>query len=105
MVGMTIQHTVVFRLTHPRGTDAEMEFLETANRVLAAITGVRDFTIQRQVSAKSDMDWQFAMTFASVEAYDAYNEHPDHVEFVQTRWAREVVAFQEYDFTARSLDA
>ena len=95
---MAIQHTVVFRLVHAPGSEAEQEFLATGRRTLSAIPGVQDFTINAQVSAKSDMSWQFSMIFASRAEYDAYDAHPDHRGFVAERWEREVAAFQEYDF-------
>jgi hypothetical protein len=96
-----IQHTVVFRLTHPAGSPAEIDFLDTAQTTLSAIPGVTGFTIARQVSPKSDLAWQFSMDFADQAAYDGYNAHPDHVGFVERRWQTEVAAFQEYDFTGR----
>jgi hypothetical protein len=98
---MTIQHTVVFRLSHAPGSPGEAGFLDTAEATLAGIPGVTDFIVKRQVSAKSDLDWQFSMAFADQAAYDAYNMHPDHLGFVAGRWVPEVVAFQEYDFTLR----
>lgn len=97
---MTIQHTVVFHLVHPAESEEERDFLATARRELTSIPGVEEFTIQRQVSSKSDLTWQFSMDFASQEIYDAYNEHPVHVAFVRERWVPEVAAFQEYDFVA-----
>ena len=97
---MSIEHTVVFRLAHPAGSPAESDFLTAARSALTEIPGVEDFTVNRQVSPKSDLAWQFSMRFADQAAYDAYNAHPAHVEFVATRWQTEVVAFQEYDFTA-----
>jgi len=96
---MSIEHTVVFRLDHPAGSAAESDFLTAARSALTGIPGVEDFTINRQVSPKSDLAWQFSMRFADQATYDAYNVHPAHVEFVATRWQTEVVAFQEYDFT------
>ena len=50
-------------------------------------------------SPKSALTHQFSMRFADQAAYDAYNGHPAHVDFVATRWAHEVAEFQEYDFT------
>lgn len=97
---MSIEHTVVFRLAHPAGSADEAGFLDAARSALTGIPGVADFTVKRQVSPKSDLTWQFAMRFADQAAYDAYNAHPVHVEFVATRWQNEVVAFQEYDFTS-----
>jgi len=97
---VSIEHTVVFRLTHPADSPDESDFLATARSTLTAIPGVEDFTVKRQVSTKSDLAWQFSMRFADQATYDAYNAHPAHVEFVATRWQTEVAAFQEYDFTA-----
>ena len=50
------------------------------------------------MSPKSDLTWQFSMRFADGAAYDGYDAHPDHRDFVATRWSTEVAAFQEYDF-------
>lgn len=97
----SIQHTVVFRLAHPAGSDAEAAFLADARTALTSIPGVAQFCISEQVSEKSDLRFQFSMVFADDAAYRAYNEHPAHVGFVQTRWVPEVAAFQEYDFTLR----
>jgi hypothetical protein len=98
---MTIQHTVVFRLVHGPGSSAEAEFLDTARATLTAIAGVSEFSINQQISPKSELDWQFSMFFADQAAYDAYNVDPAHVRFVETRWRVEVDAFQEYDFVAQ----
>jgi len=40
------------------------------------------------------------MEFADRAAYDGYNEHPDHVRFVQERWLAEVADFLEVDYEA-----
>ena len=94
-----IRHTVVFTLRHAAGSDAESAFLADGRKTLTSIPGVQDFTILRQTSAKSDLDFQFAMTFADAAAYEAYDAHPTHVAFVEGRWIPEVARFQEYDFT------
>lgn len=95
---MSVQHTVVFALSHEVGSDLEQDFLDSGRRILSAIPGVQGFTVNRQVSAKSDLTWQFSMVFASQQEYDAYDAHPHHREFVATRWQHEVARFQEYDF-------
>ena len=41
------------------------------------------------------------MVFPDQAAYDAYNTHPVHIDFVETRWVPHVSSFQEYDFIAR----
>lgn len=96
-----IRHTVTFSLVHDADSDAERDFLDTAARELASIPGVTDFTISRQVSAKSPLRFHFAMGFADQAAYDAYDIHPTHVGFVEGRWVPEVSDFQELDFVAR----
>ncbi|WP_345762773.1 Dabb family protein [Diaminobutyricibacter sp. McL0608] len=93
-----IRHTVVFRLRHAAGSAEESDFIRTASVVLPGIPGVQEFAVSRQVSPKSTAAFQFAMTFASQADYDAYNAHPDHRQFVATRWDYEVDSFQEYDF-------
>ncbi|GAB3597481.1 Dabb family protein [Microbacterium tumbae] len=93
-----IQHTVNFRLIHPKGSDGESAFLADARHILTSIPGVEDFRVNAQVSAKSDLAFQFAMGFADQGAYDAYDGHPLHVAFVAERWVPEVAAFQEYDY-------
>ena len=97
-VAMSIEHTVVFRIAHAQGSNEEAVFLAHARTELAGIPGVDEFTINRQVSPKSDLDLQFSMRFVDDDAYQAYNQHPIHVAFVEQRWTSEVVEFQEYDF-------
>ena len=93
-----IRHTVVFRLKHPAGSEAEAAFLADS-RVLAAIPGVEAFEQLRQVSAKNDYAFGFSMEFEDEAAYRSYDQHPDHVAFVRERWVPEVEAFLEIDYT------
>ncbi|MET0672618.1 MAG: Dabb family protein [Microbacterium pygmaeum] len=93
-----IRHTVVFSLHHPSGSAQEAAFLAEGRDLLTSIPGVYEFTVQRQVSPKSDLDFQFAMTFSDSAAFAAYDSHPIHVGFVRDRWVPEVAVFQEYDF-------
>lgn len=93
-----IRHTVAFSLRHDAGSPEERAFLDDGQRRLTAIPGVLDFEVARQVSPKSTYRFQFAMTFADTVAYEAYNAHPDHVAFVEQRWAEEVTEFEELDF-------
>ena len=93
-----IRHTVVFTLRHLKGSPEEAAFLEDA-LVLAAIPGVENFERLRQVSAKNEYRFGFSMEFADEAAYLAYNDHPDHVAFVESRWVPEVADFLEIDYT------
>ena len=92
-----IRHTVVFTLSHPEGSPAEAEFLATAG-ALAAIPGVEAFQVLRETSPKNAYRFGISMEFAGPEAYTAYNEHPDHVRFVNDRWLAEVSDFLEVDY-------
>lgn len=92
-----IRHTVVFTLTHPAGSDEESDFLQTA-AVLRDIPTVRNFECLRQVSAKNNYAFGLSMEFASQGDYEIYNNHPLHVDFVQTRWIPEVTDFMEIDY-------
>jgi heme-degrading monooxygenase HmoA len=97
--GGRIRHSVVFRLAHPEGSEAEGAFL-TAIAQLATIEGVEAFELMREVSPKSDYRFGVTMEFADRAAYEAYNEHPAHVGFVSSRWGSEVADFLEIDTAA-----
>ena len=92
-----IRHTVVFRLKHPRGSAAEASFLADG-MVLGTIPGVERFEQLRQVSPKNDFHFGYSFEFADQAAYQAYNDHPAHVAYVQGRWIPEVEAFLEIDY-------
>ena len=94
-----IRHTVVFTLSHPEGSAAEADFLAAA-RALAAIPGVEEFQVLRETSPKNAYRYGISMEFAGPAAYAAYNEHPDHVRFVEDRWLPEVSDFLEVDYEA-----
>jgi hypothetical protein len=95
-----IRHTVVFRLKHAKGSSAEKNFLDTAQRMLDPIPGVHKFERLNQVSPKNQYHFGFSMEFADQKAYDTYNAHPDHVAFVQNHWIPEVAEFMEIDYVA-----
>ena len=95
-----IRHTVVLTQRHPPGgLEGEM-FLRDAKGALEDIPGVEKFEQLRQVSKKNDYRFGFSMEFADKKAYEAYDNHPKHVNFVQDRWNREVESFLEIDYEA-----
>jgi len=94
-----IRHAALFRLHHAAASPEELSFLEALN-ALSAIPGVESFEIAREVSPKNDFVFAVSMIFADQAAYDGYNNHPKHIDFVQTRWLPEVAAFMEHDTTA-----
>jgi hypothetical protein len=94
-----IRHAAIFRLKHAAASTEESSFLKALG-ALEAIPGVQDFQIGREISPKNDFAFAVSMIFADQAAYDAYNVHPIHVEFVQTRWIPEVADFMEHDTVA-----
>ena len=95
--GERIRHTVVFDLRHTAASEEEADFLAAAER-LAAIPGVEAFEVLREASRKNSYRFGISMEFADEAAYAAYNEHPDHVRFVEQRWLPEVSDFFESDY-------
>jgi heme-degrading monooxygenase HmoA len=95
-----IRHTVVFTLVHGEGSASERDFLDAAER-LQTIPGVEAFELLAEVSPKNGYRYAISMEFADRSAYERYNEHPDHVRFVQERWLSEVSDFLELDYVAR----
>ncbi|WP_138754639.1 Dabb family protein [Paenibacillus sinopodophylli] len=93
-----ILHSVIFTLKHEQGSEAEIQFLADGERILTSIPTVTNFQVYKQVSAKNDYRHGFSMEFANQVDYDAYNEHPLHVQFVNERWVVEVEKFLEIDY-------
>jgi hypothetical protein len=95
-----IRHSVAFSLRHEAGSAAEAEFM-AAITALQQIPGVEAFELMLEVSPKNDFDYGLTMEFANRVAYNAYNDHPQHVAFVSERWAAEVTNFLEIDTESR----
>jgi len=98
MQKQSIRHTVAFTLKHEPGSPAARKFLRDGQRILTAIPGVQSFECLRQVSRKNAFQYGFSMEFKDQSAYEAYNQHPDHVQFVRQRWMPEVKEFLEIDY-------
>ena len=94
-----IQHTVAFRLDAAADADAFWRRVDA----LSGIGGVRQFRVLRQVGQKNDFTHALSMYFESQAAYDGYNDHPDHVAFVQEVWLPSVADFVELDYVDASV--
>ena len=92
-----IRHTVVFKLKHPKGSREEKEFL-IAIQKLSSISGIHNFECLRQISKMNDFDFGLSMEFVNQQSYDEYTSHPDHLNFVNNRWIKEVKSFIEFDY-------
>jgi len=97
-----IQHTVVFRLKHTPGSPEEKSFLYKA-KALGNLPGVVDLTVLKQIGKKNSYTFGLSMYFESETTYQQYNEHPDHVSFVNNVWLPEVAEFMEIDYVAANI--
>ncbi len=92
-----IRHTVVFRLKNRKNSPEEKVFHDTVEK-LSSIPGVKNFEYLHQTSKKNDFDYGISMEFDTLEAYEAYNRHPEHLAFIQEFWTKYVADFLELDF-------
>lgn len=93
-----IQHMVLFDLSHEKGSAMAEKFLKDGQTILSNLPVVQNFQVLNQVSLKNDFTYGFSMVFAGQPAYTTYNNHPDHLAFVENRWKKEVTRFLEIDF-------
>lgn len=92
-----IRHSVVFRLKYSKGSPKESTFLSEVEG-LNSIPGVTNFECLLQTSKKNNFDYGIFMEFENLETYEAYNNHPLHLAFVQNFWINYVEDFLELDF-------
>ena len=92
-------HSVIFSLKHEKGSEEEHRFLEDGRAALSTIPTVQEFKVFKQISPKNTYDFGFSMKFASEADYEAYNVHPQLVDFVENRWEKEVEQFLEIDYS------
>ena len=97
-----ILHTVTFTLKHSTGSEQESDFLKTA-MALADLPMVRNFKCLRQIGEMSKFSFGLSMEFDSEDAYQTYNNHPLHKDFVAGRWVPEVSEFLELDYTEEGI--
>lgn len=93
----SIRHTVAFALPFAAHSAEEQEFLAEARR-LATIPGVQAFRVLRALDEQAALPLTLSMEFADQDAYDGYDDHPQHRDFVERHWLPTVTAFQETDY-------
>jgi len=95
-------HIVVF-WTDPEQAHAADELLTGANRLLKDIPGVLQFHAGKMVPSERpvvEQSYQMALNliFPNRQAEQAYQTHPQHVEFVERSVKRLVKKLVVYDF-------
>jgi hypothetical protein len=94
-----IRHSVIFIFKDGITAIEQQNFFDAVTK-LKTINGVEKFEILKQVSAKNNFDYGILMEFKNNEAYQYYNNHPEHVAFVQNIWLKEVKDFLEIDYVS-----
>lgn len=92
-----ISHSVIFILSHPKGSIGEVDFFLAAAK-LAHIPGVKNFEILKQTSPTNKYEYGIVMQFVNSKIYKEYSDHPDHKLFIQEYWINGVMDFLEIDF-------
>ena len=95
-------HVVIF-WTDPNNSNAADELLAGAEKYLRPIPGVLQFHVGRMVRSHRpvvDQTYQVALnlTFPDKATQDAYQVHPQHVEFVEKVFKRVCTKVVVYDF-------
>lgn len=93
-----IRHMVVFNLKYPKDSPQAKQFIEDSKTILGAIPYAETYDQCYEVSPKNGYDYGFCFDFNSADDYQAYNNHPAHVQYVKERWDNEVTEFMEIDF-------
>jgi hypothetical protein len=95
-------HIVIF-WTDPAQPNAADELVAGAHKYLKNIPGLQQFHIGRMVGSERpvvDQTYQVALNtvFADKQAQDAYQVHPQHLEFVEKVFKRVCRKVVIYDF-------
>jgi heme-degrading monooxygenase HmoA len=92
-----VRHTVIFTFKKGADSDSQKEFFIAAQK-LSAIPGVKKFELLKQTSKKNKFDFGISMEFDDYSQYDQYNNHKDHLLFIQQYWLKDVDDFLETDY-------
>jgi Lon protease-like protein len=95
-------HIVVF-WTDPARPNAADELIAGANKYLKTIPGVQRFHVGKMVRSHRpvvDQTYQVALniSFPNKKAQDEYQEHPQHIEFVEKVFKPVCKKVVVYDF-------
>lgn len=95
-------HVVIF-WTDPAIPDAADRLIAGGEKLLKSIPGVMNFHLGRRVTSDRpvvDKSYQVALNlqFADPAALDAYQNHPQHVAFVETILKKVCQKILVYDF-------
>ena len=79
----------------------KQKFFDAVSK-LTAIYGVGKFEMLKQTNVKNKFDYGILMEFKNMEGYQYYNNHTNHVAFVENIWLKQVKDFLEIDYEPMS---
>ena len=95
-------HVVIF-WTDPKKANAADELIAGANKYLRDIPGILHFHIGKMAPSHRpvvEQSYQVALniTFTDKQAQDVYQDHPEHVQFVEKAFKPNCMKVVIYDF-------
>jgi hypothetical protein len=93
-----IRHMVVFNLKCGKDAPEAKAFIAEARRVFGALPIPKNVIQCAQINPMCGFDFGFSFDFMKPEDYERYNNHPDHIKFVEEWWKTQVADFMEIDF-------
>src|SRR4051812_46374824 len=95
-------HVVIF-LTDPKKPRAADELIAGARKFFATIPGILQFHVGKMTPSHRpvvEQSYQVALNivFTDKKAQDVYQDHPDHVQFVEKSFKPNCVKVVIYDF-------
>jgi hypothetical protein len=92
-----IRHTVVFKLKDQISSLEKKNFFINIKK-LVTIPGVKKFECLKQISKGNSFDFGLSMEFDNSTLYDQYSDHPQHSQFLEQYWLKDVEDYMEIDF-------
>ncbi len=81
-----VEHLIVYNVEQGMGDEAVAALMAEGQRVLSAIPGVRRVFTGKAVRSDAAYQYCWLVRFANQPVIGSYRDHPDHVEFANTRF-------------------
>ncbi|MEW5755299.1 MAG: class II fructose-bisphosphate aldolase [Pseudomonadota bacterium] len=81
-----VEHLIIYNVDQSMGPEAAAEMIAEGQRVLGAIPGVRRVFTGEAVRRDAAYQYCWLVRFANESVIASYRDHPDHVDFANTRF-------------------
>lgn len=98
-----IERIVLFKLKDEYANErARAEIADHSRKVLGAVPGVKAVSVGVPADAPSEKSWDLSLVlqFATLEAVEAYREHPDHRSYVNDYMRPRMEVIKAWNFSA-----